>query len=192
MGRSSRREFSANPNRCSLCSVVSPYYFGLPLITHCVYHWCDNLAICSIVITSVSCSFCSRSRERYRERDGGRAQQEAGSLRSSRRGQDGGSAQASAPAGAPTVMLAGSRTFSGGNLPTILQPRERSADEDNAWAEDASSNGDPELDGVRPHGPRGSSSKPSSRQVAERRERDGGTAAGTGRREGKWERKQHP
>lgn len=149
LGRSSRREFSANPN--------------------------------------------SRSRERYRERDGGgRAQQEAGSLRSSSsRGQEGGSAQAPAPAGpGPTVMLAGSRTFSGANLPTILQPRERAADEDSAWAEDASSNGDPELDGVRPHGPRGSRSS-SSRQVAERRERDG-TAAGTGRREGKWERKQHP
>ena len=172
--------------------MVRPYYFG-PLYSDTAFTiGVINLAICNIVvITSVSCSFCSRSRERYRERDGVRAQQEAGSLRSSRRGQEGGSAQASAPAGAPTVMLAGSRTFSGGNLPTILQPRERSADEDNAWAEDSSSNGDPELDGVRPHGPRGSS-KPSSRQVVERRERDGGTAAGTGRREGKWERKQHP
>lgn len=145
----------------------------------------------------MSCSFCSRSRERYRERDGGRAQQEAGSLRSSSRSQEGGPGSAQAPAPAPTVMLAGSRTFSGGNLPTILQPRERSADEDSAWAEDAGSNGgDPELDGVRPHGPRGgaggSKSSSSSRQVVERRERDGGTAAGTGRREGKWERKQHP
>jgi hypothetical protein len=158
--------------------------------------WLETVCITLAVLYShaaFTCSFCSRSRERYRERDGGgRAQQEAGSLRSSSsRGQEGGSAQAPAPAGpGPTVMLAGSRTFSGANLPTILQPRERAADEDSAWAEDASSNGDPELDGVRPHGPRGSRSS-SSRQVAERRERDG-TAAGTGRREGKWERKQHP
>ena len=173
--------------------MVRPYYFGLLYSDTAFTIGVINLAICDIIITSVGCSFCSRSRERYRERDGGRAQQEAGSLRSSSRGQEGVSAQAPAPGGAPTVMLAGSRTFSGGNLPTILQPRERSADEDNAWAEDASSNGDPELDGVRPHGPRGGgSSKPSSRQVVERRERDGGTAAGTGRREGKWERKQHP
>ncbi|KAJ1296047.1 hypothetical protein BS78_01G269200 [Paspalum vaginatum] len=141
----------------------------------------------------------SRSRERYRERDGGRAQQEAGNLRSSSRAHEGGSTQVSAPAGGPAVVLAGSRSFSGGNLPTILQPRERAAaDEENAWAEgsrdsgDTSSLGEPEFDGpMRPHGQRGGgSSKPSSRQVVERRERDG-TAAGTSRREGKWERKQH-
>uniref|UniRef100_K4A4P8 DNA-repair protein Xrcc1 N-terminal domain-containing protein n=1 Tax=Setaria italica TaxID=4555 RepID=K4A4P8_SETIT len=144
----------------------------------------------------------SRSRERYRERDGGRAQQEAGSLRSSSRGHEGGSAQATAPAGGPPVVLAGTRSFSGGNLPTILQPRDRAAaaaDDDNAWTEgsrdfgDASSIGDPEFDGPRPQGPRGGSGggkSSSSRQVVERRERDG-TSAGTGRREGKWERKQH-
>ncbi|PAN48176.1 hypothetical protein PAHAL_9G365400 [Panicum hallii] len=150
LARSSRREFSANPN--------------------------------------------SRSRERYRERDGGRAQQEAGSLRSSSRGHEGGSAQAPVPAGGPAVVLAGSRSYSGGNLPTILQPRDRAAaDEDAAWTEgsrdsgDASSIGDPEFDGPRPQGPRGGG-KPSSRQVLERRERDG---TGAGRREGKWERKQH-
>ncbi|CAL4932534.1 unnamed protein product [Urochloa decumbens] len=149
LGRSSRREFSANPN--------------------------------------------SRSRERYRERDGGRAQQEA---RSSSRGHEGGSGQAPAPAGSPAVMLAGSRTFSGGNLPTILQPRDRAApDDDNSWTEgsrdsgDAGSIGDPEFDGPRPHGPRSGKSS-SSRQVVERRDRDG-IAPGTGRREGKWERKQH-
>ncbi|KAF8689250.1 hypothetical protein HU200_042041 [Digitaria exilis] len=153
LGRSSRREFSTNPN--------------------------------------------SRSRERYRERDGGRAQQEVGSLRSSSRGHEGGSAQASAPPGGPAVVLAGSRTFSGGNLPTILQPRERAAtDDDYAWTEgsrdsgDASSIGDPEFDGPRSHVARGGGGKSSSRQLVERRERDG-TAAGTGRREGKWERKQH-
>ncbi|KAF0934279.1 hypothetical protein E2562_024469 [Oryza meyeriana var. granulata] len=137
LGRSSRREFSANPN--------------------------------------------SRSRERYRERDNGRAQQE-GSLRSSNRGLEGGSGT--------SVVLAGARSFSG-NLPTILQPRERSTDERSTGYEenaegsgDASSVGDPELGspaldglGSTRHGPRGS--KSSSRQVVERRER----------REGKWERK---
>ncbi|KAL6905413.1 hypothetical protein ACP4OV_003014 [Aristida adscensionis] len=150
-GRSSRREFAANPN--------------------------------------------SRSRERYRERDGGRAPQDS-SLRSSSRGHEGGSAQpAGSPAGPATVVLAGARSFSGGNLPTILQPRERAADEDSAWGEgsrdsgDAGSVGDAEFDGPRLHGPR---VKPppssSSRPVVERRERDGTVA---GRREGKWERKQH-
>ncbi|KAG8092705.1 hypothetical protein GUJ93_ZPchr0012g20199 [Zizania palustris] len=152
LGRSSRREFSTNPN--------------------------------------------SRSRERYRERDNSRAQQE-GSLRSSSRGHEGGSAQMPTTSGvsgpsissATTVVLAGPRSFSG-NLPTILQSRERSTDEryeDNAEGSgDASSIGDPELgsalDGLGPgtrHGPRGSKS---SRQVVERRERDC-------RREGKWERK---
>ncbi|XP_062200661.1 uncharacterized protein LOC133903346 isoform X2 [Phragmites australis] len=144
LGRSSRREYSANPN--------------------------------------------SRSRERYRERDGSSRGQQEGSLRSSSRGHEGGgSAQVPAP-----VVLAGSRTFSGGNLPTILQPRERAADEESAWdAGDASSIGDAEFDGARPHGPRGSSKSSSSRQVVERRERDGAAAAGTARREGKWERKQH-
>ncbi|KAK3157283.1 hypothetical protein QOZ80_2AG0118700 [Eleusine coracana subsp. coracana] len=147
MGRSSWREYSANPN--------------------------------------------SRSRERYRERDGGRSQQE-GSLRSSSRGHEGGgSTQTVAPAGGPgsTVVLAGSRTFSGGNLPTILQPRERNADEDSAWGDgsrdsgDASSIGDAEFDGARQHGPRssGSKSSSSSRQLVERREREG--AAGAARRE---------
>lgn len=95
-------------------------------------------------------------------------------------------------------MLAGTRSFSGGNLPTILQPRDRAAaaDDDNTWTEgsrdsgDASSIGDPDFDGPRPQGPRGGGKSSSSRQVLERRERDG-TGAGTGRREGKWERKQH-
>jgi hypothetical protein len=93
-------------------------------------------------------------------------------------------------------VLAGTRSFSGGNLPTILQPRDRAAatDDDNTWTEgsrdsgDASSIGDPDFDGPRP--PRGGGKSSSSRQVLERRERDG-TGAGTGRREGKWERKQH-
>ena len=166
-----------------------------PLSTHCIYHSCGSHFFSSTAITPVSCSSCSRSRERYRERDGGRAQQEAGSLRSCSRGHEGGSAQAPAPAGGTPVVLAGSRSYSGGNLP-ILQPRDcAAADEDTAWTEgsrdsgDASSIGDPEFDGLRPQGPRGGG-KPSSRQVLERRERDG-SGAGTGRREGKWERKQH-
>jgi hypothetical protein len=164
--------------------------------------WCF-ISVRSIAVTFVTFLYCSRSRERYCERDGGRSQQE-GSLRSSSRGHEGGggSAQAVAPpAGGPgpTVVLAGSRTFSGGNLPTILQPRERTADEDSTWGEgsrdsgDASSIGDPEFDGARQHVPRGSSSSgkssSSSRQPVERREREG--AAGIARREGKWERKQH-
>lgn len=153
-----------------------------------------TLQLCFLVT-----SFCSRSRERYRERDNGRAQQE-GSLRSSSRGHEGGPAQVlTTPGGpgpnissTPTVVLAGSRPFSG-NLPTILQSRERATDErgtgyeDNAEGSrdsgDTSSIGDPELgsafDSGARHGTRGSKS---SRQVVERRERDG-------RREGKWERK---
>lgn len=181
MGRSSRREYSANPNRLCIgstsLSLHYPFYSSCPTDSFQFSPWQLPL-------------FCSRSRERYRERDGGRSQQE-GSLRSSSRGHEGGgSAQAVAPAGgsSPTVVLAGSRTFSGGNLPTILQPRERAADEDSTWdSGDASSIGDPEFDGTRQHGPRGSGSKSSSsRQLVERREREGAA-----RREGKWERKQH-
>lgn len=155
--RSSRREFSSNPN--------------------------------------------SRPRERYRERDGGRPGNE-GSIRPSSRGRESASSQ-SATAGvgmaspAPTVVLAGSRSFSG-HLPTILQPRERIEERSAAYEDsfegsrdsgDASSAGDPELssafDGLP--GGFGSASRPGSRgsksrQIADRRERDG-------RREGKWERK---
>lgn len=91
---------------------------------------------------------------------------------------------------APTLVLSGSRSFTG-QLPTILQSRDRGADERTAGyeenIEDASSVGDPDLPsgfdglGFGPlprHGSRGSK----SRQIVERRERDG-------RREGKWERK---
>ncbi|ONK73734.1 uncharacterized protein A4U43_C04F34700 [Asparagus officinalis] len=141
--RSSRREFSSNPN--------------------------------------------SRPRDRYRERD---------NVRPSSRGRESSSSQsAAANLGAaspsPTVVLAGSRSFSG-QLPTILQSRERMEERSAAYEEsfdgsrdsgDASSVGDPELgsafDGFG-SGPRRGSSK--SRGISERREREG-------RREGKWERK---
>lgn len=96
----------------------------------------------------------------------------------------------------PAVVLAGSRPFSG-QLPTILQSRDR-PDEASSYEEnfdgsrdsgDTGSVGDADLmsafDGQssgfgssQRHGSRGSK----SRQVMERRERDG-------RREGKWERK---
>lgn len=97
----------------------------------------------------------------------------------------------------PTVVLSGSRPFSG-QPPTILQSRDRQDDCGSSYEEnfdgskdsgDTSSVGDPDLvlafDGqsggfgsAQRHGSRGNK----SRQVMERRERDG-------RREGKWERK---
>ncbi|KAG1355466.1 hypothetical protein COCNU_07G015780 [Cocos nucifera] len=156
--RSSRREFSSNPN--------------------------------------------SRPRERYRERENGRSGQHEGSLRSSSRDRESGAAHvatcgSSGASPAPTVVLAGSRSFSG-QLPTILQSRDRTDERTTSYEEnmegsrdsgDTSSVGDPDLgsafDGLAGgfgsaprHGSRGSK----SRQIVERRERDG-------RREGKWERK---
>lgn len=142
---------------------------------------------------------CSRPRERYRERENARSgQQQEGSLRSSSRDREAGTSQlvAHGPttvSQTPTIVLAGSRSFSG-HIPTILQSKDRAADERGTTYEesvegsrdsgDGSSIGDPELssafDGLVPrHGSRGSR----SRQVVERREREG-------RREGKWERKQ--
>ncbi|XP_020093990.1 uncharacterized protein LOC109714019 isoform X4 [Ananas comosus] len=136
----------------------------------------------------------SRPRERYRERENARSgQQQEGSLRASSRDREAGTSQlvAHGPT-TPTIVLAGSRSFSG-HIPTILQSRDRAADERGTTYEesvegsrdsgDGSSIGDPELgsafDGLVPrHGSRGSR----SRQVVERREREG-------RREGKWERK---
>lgn len=144
----------------------------------------------------------SRPRERYRERESGRSGQHEGSLRSSSRGRESGAPHIATPAStgaspASTVVLAGSRSFSG-HLPTILQSRDRTDErtttyEDNIEGSrdsgDTSSVGDPDLasalDGLAGgfgsaprHGSRGSK----SRQIVERRERDG-------RREGKWERK---
>ncbi|KAK8589936.1 hypothetical protein V6N13_088740 [Hibiscus sabdariffa] len=135
----------------------------------------------------------SRPRDRYRERENGRSSNE-GSTRTS------GSLQSetTSMAGMPTVVLSGSRSFSG-QSPTILQSRDRADDCSSGYEEnfdggkdsgDAGSVGDPELvssfDGGQSsgfgssqrHGSRGSK----SRQVLERRERDG-------RRESKWERK---
>ncbi|KAF5451858.1 hypothetical protein F2P56_026920 [Juglans regia] len=133
----------------------------------------------------------SRPRERYRERENGRSGNE-GSTRSS------GSLQpetsTSSTSVMPTVVL---RQFSG-QLPTILQSRDRPDESVSSYEEnvdgskdsgDTCSVGDPELvsafDGpsggfgsAQRHGSRGSK----SRQVVERREREG-------RREGKWERK---
>ncbi|KAL1802510.1 hypothetical protein ACET3Z_031157 [Daucus carota] len=128
-------------------------------------------------------------RERFRERENGRPVNE-GNLRTS-------TANMQPDSMMPTVVLSGSRQFSG-QLPTILQSRDRqdegggSSYEENFDGSrdsgDTGSIGDPELvsalEGAggsgssQRHGPRGSK----SRQIMERRDRDG-------RREGKWERK---
>lgn len=138
-----------------------------------------------------SSTHTSRPRDRYRERENGRSGSDGG-LRSS---------TSSLPpdmptlATTPTVVLSGARTLSG-QLPTILQSRDRGDDCSSSYEEnfdgskdsgDTGSTGDPELGfdglsggfpGSQRHGSRGSK----SRQILERRERDG-------RREGKWERK---
>ncbi|KAI4338732.1 hypothetical protein MLD38_023753 [Melastoma candidum] len=128
-----------------------------------------------------------RSRDRYRERENGRPGNE-GSGRTS-----GGTFQAEAGNSVgtvPTVMLSGSRSYTG-QVPTILQSRDRPDECSSSYEEafdgskdsgDASSIGDPEsisaFEGYPGRqGPRGSK----SRAAVERRERD--------RREGKWERK---
>lgn len=141
---------------------------------------------------------CSRPRERYRERENGRSGNE-GTLRS-----NSGSLQSeisttassiAAMAAMPTVVLSGSRAFSG-QPPTILQSRDRPDEGGSSYEEnfdgskdsgDTGSIGDPELvsafDGLS--GGFGSSQRPrgsKSRQIMERKEREG-------RREGKWERK---
>jgi hypothetical protein len=128
------------------------------------------IGICLLIAT-----LCSRTRERYRERDNVRSPQHDGSRSQGHEGQ-------------PTVVVGASRP----SFPTILQSRDRGSDgyEDNAEGSrdsggDTSSMGDPEFDGPGSgmrHGTRSGSSR-SSRPVVERRERDG-------RREGKWERKQ--
>lgn len=90
----------------------------------------------------------------------------------------------------PTVVLSGSRQFSG-QLPTILQARDRPDECGSSYEEnldgDTGSVGDPEsvsaFDGQSSgFGSAQRSRGSKSRQVVERRERDG-------RREGKWERK---
>ncbi|KAJ4952696.1 hypothetical protein NE237_029528 [Protea cynaroides] len=148
-----------------------------------------------------------RPRERYRERENGRSGNE-GNLRPGSSGRESGAMQpatsntsSSMTTGMastlPTVVLAGSRQFSG-QLPTILQSRDRQDDRGSNYEEnfdgskdsgDTGSIGDSDLalafDGQgggygssQRHGSQGSK----SRQAIERRERDG-------RREGKWERK---
>ncbi|KAF8380831.1 hypothetical protein HHK36_028325 [Tetracentron sinense] len=168
-----------------------------------------HLLTCCIRITaqiSFDVSACSRPRERYRERDNVRSGNE-GSLRPSSSGRESGTLQpATSTSGSmvaaglvsltPAVVLSGSRPFSG-QLPTILQSRDRSEERGSSYEEnfdgskdsgDTGSVGDPDLvsafDGqagglgsAQRHGSRGSK----SRQIMERKERD--------RREGKWERK---
>ncbi|KAL6008594.1 hypothetical protein ACLOJK_034108 [Asimina triloba] len=143
-----------------------------------------------------------RALERFRERENGRVGQE-GSLRPSSRGRDGGATSTSTAGSSgainsmATVVLTGSRSFSG-QPPTILQSRDRSEDRSGAYEDnldgsrdsgDTGSIGDPDLSSAfdGPAGGFGSTQRQGSRgsksrQVMERRERDG-------RREGKWERK---
>lgn len=139
-----------------------------------------------------SATHSSRPRDRYGERENGRPVGDS-SLRSSAAG-DIPVNNPSLPA-TPTVVLSGSRTLSG-QLPTILQARDRADDCGSSYEEnfdgsrdsgDTGSTGDPDsgfdslsggFPGSQRHGSRGSK----SRQILERRERDG-------RREGKWERK---
>lgn len=141
--------------------------------------------------------FCSRPRERFRERENGRSSNEG-----STRGSSGNlqpevpTTTSSSMAASPTIVLSGSRQLSG-QLPTILQSRDRQDDSSSLYDEnldgskdsgDTGSIGDPELVsafdgqsssyGSQRHSSRGSK----SRQTGERRERDN-------RREGKWERK---
>ncbi|XP_023527123.1 uncharacterized protein LOC111790459 isoform X1 [Cucurbita pepo subsp. pepo] len=146
-----------------------------------------------------SSSHSSRPRDRYRERDNGRPSNE-GNARTSAGGlqTETSTTTNSSMTGVPTIVLSGARQYSG-QLPTILQSRERPDECGSSYDEnidgskdsgDTGSVGDPELVSIfdghsgppgssQRHGSRGSK----SRQVIERRERDGG------RREGKWERK---
>ncbi|KAI4356168.1 hypothetical protein L6164_000211 [Bauhinia variegata] len=143
-----------------------------------------------------SSTHTSRPRERFRERENGRSSNEGSARAGSGNLQPDISTTNSSIAASPTIVLSGSRPFSG-QLPTILQARDRQDDTGSVYEEnvdgsrdsgDTSSMGDPELVsafdgqssgyGSQRHSSRGSK----SRQVGERRERDG-------RREGKWERK---
>ncbi|KAL4585903.1 hypothetical protein LXL04_010530 [Taraxacum kok-saghyz] len=134
----------------------------------------------------------SRPRERYRERDNGRPTNE-GNLRTSG-GSGGGNGGGDFTN--PTIVLSSSRQFSG-QPPTLLQPRDRQDDGGGSSYEE-------NFDGSRDSGDTGSVGEPDlmmalegqsgnfggsgqrrgnkSRQMVERRERDG-------RREGKWERR---
>lgn len=134
----------------------------------------------------------SRPRERYRERDNGRSTNE-GNLRTS-----GGSGGGLPPDFTnPTIVLSGARQFSG-QPPTLLQPRDRQDEGGSSYEEnfdgsrdsgDTGSVGEPDImmalegqSGNFGSGQRNVSRGNKSRQMVERRERDG-------RREGKWERR---
>ncbi|XP_057531547.1 uncharacterized protein LOC130809771 isoform X2 [Amaranthus tricolor] len=143
-----------------------------------------------------SSSHSSRPRDRYRDRENGRSGAD-GSLRISGTSLPPDmSVNTPSLATTPTVVLSGSRTFSV-QPPTILQARERVDECSNSYEEnfdgskdlgDTGSTGEPDLGsgfdalaggfGSQRHGSRGGK----SRQILERREREG-------RREGKWERK---
>ncbi|KAI3695201.1 hypothetical protein L1987_78191 [Smallanthus sonchifolius] len=138
----------------------------------------------------------SRPRERYRERDNGRLTNE-GNLRTS-----GGSGSDltnpnSSMSATPTIVLSGSRQFAG-QPPTLLQSHDRQDEGGSSYEEnfdgsrdsgDTGSIGEPDLvmalegqSGNFGSGQRHASRGNKSRQMMERRERDG-------RREGKWERR---
>ncbi|XP_026406256.1 uncharacterized protein LOC113301683 isoform X2 [Papaver somniferum] len=149
-----------------------------------------------------------RQRDRYRDRENGRSGHEGG-IRSSSTGRESGPTSQTPIGGAssnvasiPTVVLGGggSRQFSS-QLPTILQSRDRpeergggsyednfegsrdSGDTGSVGDSDTASAFDGQAGGFG-SGQRNISRGSKSRQLVERREREGG-----GRREGKWERK---
>ncbi|KAG5009705.1 hypothetical protein GYH30_018179 [Glycine max] len=143
-----------------------------------------------------SSTHTSRPRDRFRERENGRSGNEGSTRAGSGSLQPEIPSTSSSMAPSPTIVLSGSRTFSG-QPPTILQSRDRQDDTGSMYEEnvdgskgsgDTSSIGDPELVsafdgqpggyGSQRHSSRGSK----SRQLGERRDRDS-------RREGKWERK---
>ncbi|KAK9120349.1 hypothetical protein Syun_017966 [Stephania yunnanensis] len=144
-----------------------------------------------------SSSTPNRPRDRYRERENGRSIQD-GSLRAGSSGRESSVAPPSTTGSAmPTIVLSGSRQFSG-QLPTILQSRDRPEERGTSYEDnfegskdsgDTGSVGESDLASVFDGQPgsfgssqRHSSRGSKSRQMMERRERDG-------RREGKWERK---
>ncbi|KAL3815180.1 hypothetical protein ACJIZ3_016448 [Penstemon smallii] len=129
----------------------------------------------------------SRARDRYRERENSSRESNEGNLRTNTRIMQHDTTIPTSP-----VVLTGTRSFQN-QVPTILQSRERSEDCSSNYEEnvdgskdsgDTGSVGDPDIaegqsSNLARHGSRGSSK---SRQIIDRRERDG-------RREGKWERK---
>ncbi|KAF5749271.1 hypothetical protein HS088_TW04G01236 [Tripterygium wilfordii] len=144
-----------------------------------------------------SSTHSSRPRERYRERENARAGSGGSARTTGGNMQPEISTSSSSMVGMPTIVLSGTRNFSG-QPPTILQTRERPDEYGSSYEEnldgskdsgDAGSVGDPDsvsaFDGqpggfgsAPRHGSRGSR----SRQVMDRKERDA-------RHEGKWERK---